>query len=209
MAEEGVTLYYVSKQLFNFQKTCDFLANAGLHIRHPNTQLISVRNEKGDESAETKQEKVQEIIHNDKYLGITLWLDSGYRVNWSFSQQDDFFFENFGIAHLEDIEIEEISKFFIKFALQELAEVERGFLGFTLDQYGQTDHYDFREIFEKGNQETLSPFYISDITFLPREKMNRVTLDNESEIIRLNQSFDCIAKNQDLSNYLKTLLKPS
>jgi hypothetical protein len=198
MADEGITIYYCFNEFFNFQKTCNYLERMGLHNRHPQTQLIMGSSAKEykleynfNDFAETNQEKVQEIIYSAKYSGISLWLDSGHRVRWSFSQQDNYFLENFGISHLEDTEIEKISKFFIKFALQELTEVEQGFLGFTLDQFGSTDAYDFGEIFENGNKETLSPFYISDITFLPKDKMNRVALDNESEVIRLNQSFDC------------------
>lgn len=88
-----------------------------------------------------------------------------------------------------------------------MTENAQGFLGFTLDQDGATDAYDFGEIFEPGNKETLSSFYISDITFLPKEKTNRIALDDESKIIHLNQNFDCIAKNEDLANYVTTLLK--
>jgi hypothetical protein len=209
MADEGATFYYVSKHFFDFQKTCNFLEKVGLHIKHPETQLITGINKNG-EFVETKAENIQEMIYNSKNLGVNLYLESGYRSFWSFIELNDYFCQHFSFNFFDYYYIEEkVAEIFIEFAVQELTEINQGFLGFTLDQDGATDAYDFGEIFERGNQETLSSFYISDITFLPKDKTNRITLDNESKIIQLNQNFNCIAKNKDLADYLKTLLQSS
>ncbi|BAZ45675.1 hypothetical protein NIES4102_27010 [Chondrocystis sp. NIES-4102] len=206
MANEGATFYYSSKQLFDFQQACLFLENHHLSIRSPDTQLISCING-SSEFIETNQENIQEIIYNSQNAGVYLYLESGHRLFWSFVAQSNYFYQSFGFNYLDYLQIEEmVSKIFTKFALEELIKIDEGFLGFTLDQFGTTDAYDFGEIFDQGNREILSSFYISDITFLPKDKINRITLDDESKIIQLNENFDCIAKNKDLADYLKSLL---
>jgi hypothetical protein len=207
MAEEGATLYYVSKQYFDFQKAYNYLEKVGLHIRHLNTKLITGINKDG-EFVETKQKNIQEMIYGDKNSGIYLYLESGHRILWSFVEQKDYFFQNFSFNYLNYSQTEEIvSKVFVRFAVEELAEVDKEFLGFTLDRYGLTEDYNFGEIFEYGSKEMLSSFYISDMTFLPTNKINRIAMDNECKIIQLNQNFNCISKNEDLADYLKTFIK--
>ncbi|MDJ0592311.1 MAG: hypothetical protein QNJ72_20345 [Pleurocapsa sp. MO_226.B13] len=213
MADEGATFYYISKHFFDFEKICNYLKRFGLSIKHPDTELITGIGEENDFS-EIQEEKIRDLVYNTSNLGVDLWTkgnylnqEYNYRIFWSFYEQNNCFVQNFGFNYLEYDRIEkEISKIFIQFALQELAEVGDKLLGFTLDQFGTTEYYDFGKIFEPENKETLSHHCIPDITFLPREKMNQVQLDSESEIIRLNQSFDCIAREKNLSDYLKTLL---
>lgn len=205
MADEGATFYYVSKQFFNFKKTCDFLEKAGLHIRHPDTQLITGINRNGD-FVETKQENIQKMIYDDKNSGVYLHLDSGHRIFWSFVETNNYFVINFTFNYLEYIQIEkEISNIFIRLSLKEISE-NNNFLYFTLDQFGQTDYCNFDNIFDLKNDEKLNKECISDITFLPEDKISKIALDHDSEIIHLNQSFDCIAKNSDLADYVKSLL---
>ena len=205
MADEGATIYYYSKQSFSFERTCNYLNQSGWFIKNPNTQLITGINE-GD-FAEKNQNKVKQIVVQSKELGIEIWSNNKQRIFWSIIERNNFFLQNFTFNYLDYDDIEKrTSKIFLEFALQELTEVGEGMLGFTLDQFGHTEYYDFETIFEPDNSEILTDRYFPDITFLPKEKFTRVSLNDECEIIQLNQKFDCIAKNQELSNYLKSLL---
>lgn len=99
-----------------------------------------------------------------------------------------------------------ISQTFIKLALQEVKNNNDNFLGFTLDQFGHHEDYDFSKIYQPKNNQALSHHYISDIIFLPRNKLKRFDLGNESEVIKINHKFDGIAKNRELGDFLKNLL---
>ena len=125
---------------------------------------------------------------------------------WSSVKKENYFFHNFAFNFLDGDEIEQtVSQSFIKFALKDLNNNDN-FLGFTLDQFGHHEDYDFSKIYQPENKDILSHNYISDITFLPRNKIKRLALGSESEIIKVNDRFDCISKNQELGNYLKSLL---
>ena len=52
-----------------------------------------------------------------------------------------------------------------------------------------------------------SLLYINHQANLTLNFVEYIALNDECEIIQLNQKFDCIAKNKELSNYLKTLLE--
>ena len=206
MAEEGATFYYGSKQNLNFEDNCNFLEKAGLHLRHPETQLIYGLGTNG-EFTEQEFKKVQTIIYRDKDSGVFLHLDSGHRILWSFFEYDNIVHENFTFKYLECFQIDEMmSKTFTDLVIKKVIKTDTQFLGFTLDLYGETEAYDFWEFFDDTNKDTLNSRYISDLTFLPKEKINRFHLDEKVEIITVNQNFICIAKNKDLANYLKSLL---
>ena len=95
---------------------------------------------------------------------------------------------------------------FTSLAIKQIAEIGTRFLGFTLDMYGETETYDFENIFDNANIYTLNQSCISDLTFIHKEKMSQFDLDEKVEIITLNHNFLCIAKNEDLAKYLKGLL---
>ena len=205
MADEGATIYYTSKQKDSFGRACNYFNKSGLFIQNPDTKLITGI-DKGDFS-ETSKEKVQELIYQSKEVGLELWLETNERIFWSFIERNNFLLQNFTFNYLNYDDIEQkISKIFVKFALQELKEANKYFLSFTLDQFGHYEDYDFSKIFEPENNEILSHHYISDITFLPRDKIKRISLNDECQIISINQQFDCIAKNQELADYVRSLL---
>ncbi|WP_319419799.1 hypothetical protein [Pleurocapsa sp. FMAR1] len=61
MTDQEATLYYVSKQVFNFEKACDYFKSSDLFIKQPETKLITYANELNS-FIETKQEKVRDLI---------------------------------------------------------------------------------------------------------------------------------------------------
>ena len=204
---DGATLYYASKKSFSFERTIFKLSELGISIRHPNTKLITGIDGNLKEFSETDLTKVKNIIYQAKHSGMHLWLETPQTLFGSFVNQNKYFFQHFSFCYLDYDEIEQkISQIFIKFALHELGEVGDEVLCFTLDQFGYTEEYDFIEIFEPSNQKILSSDCIPDLVFLPREKITRITLANKCQIIGINQKFDCIAKNPELADYLKSLL---
>ena len=201
MAEEGATFYYTSKQALNFQKTYSYLAQSGLYIKHPDIQLISgIYN--GDHFEESDVEKIEEMF-NTNNIGIHLRLKNKDRIFWSFVERY-VFSHNIG-CYFDEYHEQVVSEASIQFALSEINNNEE-FLGFTLDLFGETEDYGFEMFFEPDKNEILTTPYFSDITFLPRERFSKVYLNDECEIIQLNQKFDCIAKNKNLSAFLKSLL---
>lgn len=206
MTQEGATIYYSLKQVLNFEKVCSYLQELGLSIRNPDTQLITGILANGGDFEDTSLKKAQALFEL-KNFGFYLWLENGHIIFWSSVQQNNYYFHNFAFNSLDGDEIEQkASNIFIKFALQQLKADNRNFLGFTLDQFGNTEEYNFSEIFDSGNQEILSSDCIPELLFLPREKIQRITVDSKSQMIKINQNFDCIAKNQKLADYLKSLL---
>ena len=202
MAEEGATFYYISKQAFDFKKAYTYLAQSGLYIKHPDIQLISGIND-SDEFEESDVEKIEEMF-NTNSMGIHLRLKNKDRIFWSFVELNNVFSHNIG-CWFDEYHEQVVSEASIRFALFEINTNEE-FLGFTIDIFGETEEYRFETIFEPDNSEIFTDRYFPDITFLPKEKFTRVSLNDECEIIQLNQKFDCIAKNKELSNYLKSLL---
>ena len=206
MAREGAIFYYTSKQALDFKKAYTFLAESGLYIKHPDIQLISGIYIK-DEFEESDVEKIQKIFNTEKHinnLGIHLRLENKDRIFWSFVELNNVFSHNIG-CWFDEYHEKVVSEASIRFALSEINTNEE-FLGFTIDIFGETEEYRFEKIFEPDNSEIFTYRYFPDITFLPKEKFTRVSLNDECEIIQLNQKFDCIAKNKELSNYLKSLL---
>lgn len=204
MTQQGATLYYISKHVFNFDRIYGYLKESGFLIKHPDTQLITGLAEEGDLN-ETSLEKVKELILNQDDIGIHLWLENGQKMFWSFSTYGNYFSYNFDFISLLDSDQieEEISPFFIKLALSELYIEENNFLGFTLDQYGNSEWNDFGEIFDRENKNILNHSYISEITFLPKNMISKITLDNKSRIININKNFDCIARDEKLAASLE------
>ena len=201
MAAEGATFYYTSKQAFDFKRAYTFLAESGLYIKHPDIQMIS-----GiyiDEFEELDVEKIEEMFNTNR-MGIHLRLENKDRIFWSFGE-DKVFAHNIGNL-FDEYHEKVVSEASIQFALSEINTNEE-FLGFTLNILGVYEEYDFETIFDPDNSEILTHRYFADITFLPKEKFNKVSLNDECKIIQLNQRFDCIAKNEELSNYLKSLLQ--
>lgn len=214
MANEGATFYYFSNKELNYEEIIINLEKFDLLVRNPDTQLISGTIE-GNEFEETEEKNFHQFYHNKnhrKQLGINLWVKNNElslydRVFWTNVTKNNFCYHNFTFCFLDYIQIEEIvSQSFIKLALIESARSNKEFMGFTLDQFGHQEDYNFAKLFHPNNNEILTHHYISDITFLPRNKIKRLTLGSESEVIRINQKFDCIAKNPELADYLKSLL---
>ncbi len=206
MTEEGASLYYLSKQSFNFKKACSSLNELGLSVKNSETLLITGIGTKGDNFEESSIKKAQNLFQF-KNFGFDIWLENGHKTFWSFVEQDNYFFHNLAFNYLDCNDIEQrASRIFIKFALQELEDVSENFLGFTLDQFGHNENYDFSKILQPNNNDILSHHYISDIVFLSKEKIKRIYLNEECQIISINQQFDCIAKNQELADYVKSLL---
>lgn len=206
MTQEGATIYYSSTQSFNFKKAYSSLDELGLSLRNPETLLITGIGTKGDNFEASNIEKAQNLFQFRNF-GFDIWLENGHKTFWSFVEQDNYFSQNLAFNYLDCNDIEQkASQIFIKFALQELEDVSENFLGFTLDQFGHNEDYDFNRILQHNNNDILNHDYISDIVFLPRDKIKKIALGNESQIIRINQKFDCIAKNQELASYLKSLL---
>ena len=199
---EGATFYYTSKQAFNFQETYNYLARAGLYIKHPDIQIISGMYN-SDEFEESDVEKIEEMF-NTNSMAIHLRLENKDIICWSFGE-DKVFVHNIGCL-FDEYHEQVVSEASIQLALSEINTNEE-FLGFTLSLFGEYEEYSFETIFDPDNSEILTDRYFSDITFLPKEKFTRVSLNDECEIIQLNQKFDCIAKNNELSNYLKSLLQ--
>ena len=204
MAQEGTTFYYTSKQALNFEKTYSHLTELGLSIKHPDTQIVSGIYIQ-DEFAELDVKKIQEMfdIKNHINIGIHLWLKNKDRIFWSLGE-NNVFYHNIGCC-FDEYHEQIVSEASIQLALSEINKNER-FLRFTLDLFGDTEDYGFEIIFEPDNNEVLTTRYFPDITFLPRERFSRVSLNDECEIIQLNQKFDCIAKDKNLSAFLKSLL---
>ncbi len=94
----------------------------------------------------------------------------------------------------------------IEYALQELLEIGKNFLGFSIDQYGQTDSDDNFDSFITKQKETLKYHDPPDLLFLPKDKLSQIILDDNFIIVQLNQNFTCVAKNSDLLNFTKSLL---
>ena len=206
MTQEGATIYYSLKKSFDFKKSCSSLNKLGLFVRNPETHLITGIGTKGNDFEESSIEKAQDLFQF-RDLGFDIWLENDHKTFWSFVEQDNYFFQNLAFNYLDYNDIEQrVSQIFIKFALQELEDVSENFLGFTLDQFGHNEDYDFSRILQQNDNDILNHHYISDIVFLPRDKIKKIALGNESQIIRINQKFDCIAKNQELADYLKSLL---
>lgn len=207
MTMDGATLYYISKKSFSFERVSFYLSKLGLSVRHSDTQLITGIDGNLKEFSETDFQQVQNIIYQAKHSGLHFWLETLESLLGSFIDQNEYFFQHFSFSYLDYDNIEQnISQIFIKFALSELTELGEEILCFTLDQFGITEEYDFVEIFEPGNKQKLSSKCIPDLVFLPREKIKKIALNNECEIIRINDKFDCIAKNIELADYLKSLL---
>ncbi|MEL6442578.1 MAG: hypothetical protein AAFQ80_25475 [Cyanobacteria bacterium J06621_8] len=207
MTMDGATLYYKSKKSFSFERVIFLMEELGLSCRHPETNLITGINGDLQEFSEASLKQVRNLIYQAQHSGIHFWFETLECLFGSFVEQGHYFFQHFSFSYFDSNSIEQkISHLFLKLALHELAEVEGEILGFTLNQFGQNEEYDFGKIFQPDNKEILSHHYISDITFLPRKKLKKLALGNESEIIRINQRFDCIAKNQELGRYLKSLL---
>ncbi len=205
MADDGVTLYYRSRCSFDLEKACNYLAKSGFFIKQPGTQLITGIGLE-DDITETKQKKIKELIHNNNNLGINLWLEPEHCIFWSFSQIDNYFFQNFSFSSLLDLYLEKLSKVLIEYALQELREIGENFLGFSIDQYGQTDYDDNFDSFITKQKETLKYHDSPDLLFLPKDKLSQIILDDRFEIVQLNQNFTCVAKNPELLNFTKSLL---
>ena len=201
MAEEGATFYYTSKQALNFQKTYSYLAELGLYIKHPDIQLISgIYN--GDDFEESDVEKIEDMF-NTNNMGIHLRLENKDRIFWSFVERNVFY--HYIGCWFDEYHEKVVSEASIQFALSEI-NTNQKFLGFTLDIFGATEEYNLETIFEPDNSEIFTYRYFADLTFLPKDKLTRVSLNDEYEIIQLNQKFDCIAKNKNLSAFLKSLL---
>ena len=206
MAEEGATFYYSSKQDFDFDKSYDYLRNSGLTLKHTDANFIILPGA-NSEYTEKEIKNIKDIIYKDKNSGMYLFLDSGIHTFWSFVEGNNYFFEHFTFNYIGCLEVEErLCEIFTSFAIERIAEIGTQFLGFTLDMYGETEAYDFEEIFDNTNKNTLNQSYISDLTFIHQEKMSQFDLDEKVEIITLNHDFICIAKNKALAKYLKGLL---
>ena len=206
MTQEGATIYYSSKQFFNFKKACSSLNELGLSIKNPETLLITGVGINGDDFEESSLNKAKALFKFSNF-GFDIWLENAHKTFWSFVEKDNYFFHNLAFNYLDCDDIEKrVSQIFIKFAFQESEDICENFLGFTLDQFGHHEDYDFSKIFEPDNNEILSHRYISDITFLPTDKIKRISLNDECQIISINQRFDCIAKNQELADYVRSLL---
>lgn len=206
MTQEGATIYYSSNKYFNFKKACSSLSELGLSILDPETLLVTGIGTKGNNFEASSIEKAQDLF-KFRNFGFNIWLENGHQTFWSFVEQDNYFHHNLAFNYLDCNDIEQIvSQVFIKFALQELEDICEDFFGFTLDQFGHNEDYDFSKILQPNNNELLSHHYVSDIVFLPRNKIKLIALTNKYQIIRINQKFDCIAKNKELVNYLKSLL---
>ncbi len=204
MADQEATLYYVSKQVFNFKKIYEYFIKSNLFIKNPETQLITYTNGV-NYFTEANQEKLKDLILGKTELGVKLWLNNEVYVFWSFVQKDNYFLQNFGLYYLDDLSMEKVSRILIGYALNELAEINRGIIGFIIDQYGQTSDYDFAP-FLVGRKETLKYHDSPDVLFLPKDKLSQIILDDRFEIVPLNQKFTCVAKNLDLLNFTKSLL---
>ena len=203
MAEEGATFYYRSKQALDFKKAYTFLAKSGLYIKHPDIQIVSgIHN--GDDFEESDVEKIEEMF-NTNSMGIHLRLENKDRIFWSFVELNNVFSHNIG-CWFDEYHEKVVSEASIQLALSEINTNEE-FLGFTVDIFGATEEYRFETIFEPDNSEIFTDRYFPDLTFLPKDKFSKISLNDECEIIQLNQKFDCIAKNKELSNYLKSLLQ--
>lgn len=202
MTREGAIFYYTSKQALDFKKAYTFLAESGLYIKHPDIQIISgIYN--GDDFEESDVEKIEQMF-NTNSMGIHLRLENKDRIFWSFVELNNVFSHNIG-CWFDEYHEKVVSEASIRLALSEI-DANEEFLGFTIDIFGATEEYRFETIFEPDNSEFFTYHYFPDITFLPKDKLTRVSLNDEYEIIQLNQKFDCIAKDKELSNYLKSLL---
>ena len=198
---EGATFYYTSKQAFNFQETYNYLAQSGLYIKHPDIQIISGMYN-SDEFEESDVEKIEEMF-NTNSMGIHLRLENKDRIFWSFGE-DKVFVHNIGCL-FDEYHEQVVSEASIQLALSEINTNEE-FLGFMLDIYGVTEAYNFKTIFEPDNSEVLTYPYFPDLIFISKDKFSKISLNDDCEIIQLNQKFNCIARSQELSNYLKRLL---
>ncbi len=207
MAEEGATFYYSSKQHFNFDQSYDNLRKSGWFLRLSDTNLITFSGSDG-ECTDEEIKNIKDIIYKDKYSGVNLfYLDSGYRTYWSFSSENDYFSENLTFNYIGCLQIEEKwCEIFTNHAIEIISEIGSQFLGFTLDMYGETETYEFEKIFDDTDTDTFNSSYISDLTFLPKEKMSQFVLEKTTEVIEVNRNFICIAKNKKLAKYLKGLL---
>lgn len=204
MADQEATLYYFSSQTFDFEKACDYFTSSSLSLKQPGTQSIFCTN-KLNSFTESNQEKLKDLVFSQVEFSVKLWLNPEIYIFWSFIQNDDYFFQNFGLYYLDDVQMKKMSEVIIEYALKEVFDVDEQIIGFIIDQYGQTDDYDFGS-FLSGQEETINCYCLPDIMYLPQDKLGKVILDKESQVIKLNQNFTCIANNKDLADYLQTLL---
>ena len=204
MADQEATLYYVSRQFFNFEKACNYFESSGLFIHQPETNLIYYAIKSNDFTI-IDQKKVHDLVYIESDIGIKLWLNSDVYVFWSFVQADNYFFQNFSLYLLEDLSKEKVCKFLIRYTLLEIAEINEEIVGFVIDQYDFCE-YGNVEPFLTGQNETLNCCDLPELLFLPQNKVSQIILDNESQLFEINQNFACVAKNPDLLNFTKNLL---
>lgn len=205
MNYEQIFIYYLDKENFNFEETLIFFESMGYYLKNPQTKSITILQKHG--SSEVDYENVKELFANDVFFSIRLWLDPINCINWSFNYENSCYYQIFTLLYLDDWQIEQVAKISLLYILSELKRVKGKILGFGIDMDGSTYDYDFDSFFCKQNK-TLDSYYLPDLIFVPKEKINCVSLDNKQQIINVDKNLTCIAKNVILLDYLKTLLEP-
>ncbi len=193
------TIYYLSKELFDFEDVYHFLSSQGLDFFMPEDDyfksinvagLMRAIDQQGGTYGLSYEAAKEEALNKDCfYLKLILNLDRGSFMGWQLVSSKSLFVQRLFFDELDKEEFDIAVKIIFEFFLSELAKTT--LVGMYIDKEDRTEEFDWENFFsnEKARLDILP-----DTVCVRKEKLDYVKIADGYIVHPLNHGFYAITR---------------